>query len=179
MGKNSVRLSKEKGDFVKRLIKEHNMTQVQLAIKMNRAPEDLNPILNGKRTLSVEAAEKIADEFPGEVSAAWLLGLSEHKTVADHFTKVINEMNQEADLLFTGLSSFALLSGYEIIQPKIGGNASLDEMFQEIHSGYVIKKGERSISLSCVDMNRFENEVNDFVELMLKHLFARREEKHG
>lgn len=179
MGKKGVLLSKEKGNFVKELIRKHKMTQVQLAIKINYSPEHLSSVLSGSRTLIPDAAESIANEFPGEVSAAWLLGYSEHKTVAHHLDAVVDQVNQEAALLFSGLSSFALLSGYEIIQPKIGGNPSLGEMFQEMRIGYVIKKGAQSISLSLEDMNRFENEVNDVVELMLRHLFARKEEKHG
>ena len=155
------------------------MSQIELALKINYSPEHLNSVLSGYRTITPEAAEKISNAFPGEVSAAWLLGYSEYKTVAHHFDAVIAQADKEAALLFNGLSSFALLSGYEIIPPKIGGNSSLNELFKEMRSGYIIKKEEKTVSLSLEEMNLFENEVNDFVELMLKHLFKREDYTHG
>lgn len=180
MPKIDEKINALRGDRVKRVLKEEKKSQKWLAEKLFLKPEHLNMMLNGKRPLGEDKIQTIASLFPNRaMRIGWLLGYEDYENNADHLAKVVDEMNREGDLLFTGLSAFALLSGYEIIPPKIFEKKSLDEMFQEMRNGYVIKSGKSSISLSLEDMNRFENEVNDFVELMLKHLFARKEGKNG
>jgi hypothetical protein len=41
-------------------------------------------------------------------------------------------------------------------------------------AGYRITKDNQTVTLSLEEMNRFENEVCDFVELKLKHLFKQK-----
>ena len=83
-------------------------------------------------------------------------------------------MNNEGDLLYTGLSAFALLNQFEITPPQTKGTGSLENYLRNIKAGYKIAKGEQAVTLSIEEMNQFENEVCDFVELKLKHLFKQK-----
>lgn len=174
MGANGAKVIKERGDFVKSLLKKRGMTQLQLALAIPCSQENLSSILSGKRSLSIEMAKRITSFFPGAFTTEWLLGLSDYKSNADHLSSVVNEINLESDLLLAGLSAFAQLSGYEVTVPDFHNFKSTDEYLQKLKCGYIIKHGEDEVRLSAEEFNRFENEVYDFVKLQVEHLFKRK-----
>ena len=77
-------------------------------------------------------------------------------------------------MLFTGLSAFATLAGYSISTAEMSDQKSLSEYFSAMKGYCKIRKGDKQVCMSLAEMNHFENEVFDFVELKLKHLFKQK-----
>lgn len=186
MAKPSEELTKKRAERAKGLFAwwktEHpgeRKTQQELANRMEISPIVLNSKLNGKRTLTESDAQKIADYFPG-VLVEYILGFVDYKTNGEKFCAAISQVKNEGDLLFAGLSAFAQLTDYEIelTSPahSPGENrAPIESWLKMFRDGYTIHHGDKSVQLTLEEMNQFENEVCDFVELKLKHLFQRKE----
>lgn len=90
-------------------------------------------------------------------------------------------MQDEAHLLFLGLNAFAKLCDYQIsaASPVHTDPAPVEEVLKAIREGYTIRKENQTVRLSVEEMNAFENEVCDFVELKLKHLFKQKGERNN
>ena len=58
--------------------------------------------------------------------------------------------------------------------PNLSNTGSFENYFKQMKAGYRITKDNQTVTLSLEEMNRFENEVCDFVELKLKHLFKQK-----
>ena len=88
-------------------------------------------------------------------------------------------MQNESDLLMRGLAAFAKLCDYQIsaASPVQTDPAPVGEVLKAIREGYTIRKDDQTVRLSLEEMNDFENEVCDFVELKLKHLFKQKGER--
>lgn len=161
--------------------KKLNLTQEMLAEKIGELPENNGKDRSDKQIGYMERGiREISPEYARLLGKAlgilpeYLLVEVDYATEAEHFSNVINAMNNEGDLLYTGLCAFALLNQFEITPPITRNTGSLENYFRNIKAGYKIAKGEQAISLSIEEMNRFENEVCDFVELKLKHLFKQK-----
>ncbi len=111
MGAKGVKIIKERGDFVKKLVKQHGMTQLKLALEIPVAPENLSSILNGKRALSADIAERIASIFKGEITANWLMGYDDFKTEAERISYIVRKNYSQIDLI----QNLITLHGYTIM----------------------------------------------------------------
>ena len=137
-----------------------------------RNEKQVSYIENGTRQISAEYA-RLFGKVLG-VQASYLLGESDYETEAARFYSVINNMNQEGNLLYSGLCAFAILTDYEITPPNLANTGSIKNYFKEMKAGYKITKNNQTVTLSLEEMNRFENEICDFVELKLIHLFKKK-----
>lgn len=173
MGRKSVPVNPVRGERLKELLEKHGVSQEELAERIGYSKEHISYIVNGKRNLTADAAEAIANIFK-TVSVEWLLGFSPYMNAAEHFVKALDDMDREASTLFTGFSAFATLAGYSISTENISGKGTISEYFSSTKEYCKISKGEKQVCLSLEEMNRFENEVYDFVELKIKHLFAQK-----
>ena len=102
---------------------------------------------------------------------------TDYKNNAEKFGAAVSKMQNEGNLLFLGLGSFAKLCDYQIDSPVFKDHCSVEEALKPIREGYTIRKDDRTVQLSLEEMNDFENEVCDFVELKLKHLFKQKGER--
>lgn len=180
MARPKVEINPIRGLRLKQICEEQKITQKQLSNIIHITQQSISSMVNGTATVTVETADLVTRAFP-EYRKEWLLGLDDYKTEADlqraraeQFTQAIDEMEYEGSLLYTGLCAFARLNGIEITPPQTKGTGSLENYFRAVKKGYTISKGEQAVSLSVEEMNRFENEVCDFVELKLKHLFKQK-----
>lgn len=180
MARPKVEINPIRGLRLKQICEEQKITQKQLSNVIHITQQSISSMVNGTATVTVETADLVTMAFP-EYRKEWLLGLDDYKTEADvqraraeQFTQAIDVMEYEGSLLYTGLCAFARLNGIEITPPKTRETGSLENYFRNIKAGYMIAKGGQAISLSVEEMNRFENEVCDFVELKLKHLFKQK-----
>ncbi len=166
------------GQRVKELLKERKAegkqaSQEWLAEQLDISTVYLSDIVRGIKRLTPEMAMKIIKIFPS-VRMEWLLGEDDFKTEAARFHSVIDTMNHEGNLLYTGLCAFAMLTDYEVTPPNLPNTGSVENYLKELKAGYRIMKDNQTVTLSLEEMNRFENEVCDFVELKLKHLFKQK-----
>ena len=73
-----------------------------------------------------------------------------------------------------GVRNRTMLTDYEVTPPNLPNTGSVENYLKELKAGYRIMKDNQTVTLSLEEMNRFENEVCDFVELKLKHLFKQK-----
>lgn len=191
MTKPSEELNKKRGDRVKELFKwwnalhpEQKKTQAELADTMSGrngkgiSAIALNAKLNNGRTLTEKDAREIAAYFPGS-RFEFIMCYDDYMTDSEKFGAVISDMQDEAHLLLLGLNAFSKLCDYQIsaASPVRTDPAPVGEVLKAIREGYTIRKDDRTVRLSLEEMNDFENEVCDFVELKLKHLFKQKGER--
>lgn len=182
MAKPSEELSKIRGERVKALLQANKWTQGQLAEKMHTSVTALNAKLNGKRSLTEEDAEIIAQLFP-PTRKGWILGIEQDRTQAVEILRIIEESGHQSALVHAGFKLLASAIGYEITFPlTIGGipgrvTADKDGMInaedavKSVKQGYEIAKGEESVTLSIEQMNSFLNKLYAHIEVELKYLF--------
>ena len=165
------------GQRVKKLLKENTIdgmraTQERLAEKLDISTVYLSDIVRGSKRLTPELAIKIAKLFP-PTRIEWLLGEDDFQTEAMRFMDEMAVIRHEGNLLYTGLCAFAELTDYKTT-PLAMNAGSFEEFFDAVKAAYRITDGKQSVTLSLEEMNQFENEVCDFVELKLKHLFKQK-----
>lgn len=162
------------GKRLKELCEAEGITQVQLAKEVFLSQQTVSKIIKGHSSLTEDTAHRIHDKYPA-YPFEWLMGYSNYKTNAEHLADVLSQCQKEGELLMVGLQAFAQLSGYTITftspvllddQRKAPAEAWL-KMFRE---GYTISNGEKSATISLEEMNRFQNEICDFVEFKLKRI---------
>ena len=143
---------------------------------MSRKKTEINPvraervkIVKQKTALTEETAHDILSAFPIN-RIEWLLGYDDYMTFSDQLTGVIRETNREAELLHTGFFSFAQLSGFKIDVAPFPGTGSLEETFRNMKEYCTISRDGKSVTLSMADLNSFENELSDYIELRLRYM---------
>ena len=63
MGRKPVKINPKKGERVKQLLNEYNVTQKEIAAVLHYSPEQISYIVNGKRDLTEPAAQELVDYF--------------------------------------------------------------------------------------------------------------------
>lgn len=138
-----------------------------------RSAKHISYLENGTRAMSAEYAGLLAQVL--NVRTEYLLLKDDNKTNAAIFAKAITKKCHEGDTLMVGLSVFAELAGYQIeFNMPHSGKISADKALESIKTAYTLSHDGAVIRLSVDEMNAFENEVFDSVELQLKHLFKRK-----
>ena len=180
MARPKVEINPIRGLRLKQICEEQGIKQNHLSKIIHITQQSISNMMTGKATVTIDTVNQVTKVFP-EYRKEWLLGLDDYKTEADlkranaeQFSQAIDTMKYEGSLLYTGLSAFAKLSGFDITPPITRNTGSLENYFKQMKAGYKISKGNQTVTLSLEEMNRFENEVCDFVELKLKHLFMQK-----
>lgn len=188
--KNNVTLEEKKkicGERLRACREKMHLTQEELIERVMQLPENngkersekqIGYIENGKRLISAEYARLLGKVLG--VLPSYLLGEIDYKTEKERAYYKLYETRQESDLLYLGLNFFAKLTNYEITSPNFSNAETIEKVLETIKYAYKITKDNQTITLSLDEMNRFENEVCDIVELKLKHLFIQKAgEKNG
>lgn len=171
------------GQRLRECREEKGMTQAKLAEAVYQLPENrgkersanqIGYLERGTRPISLEYAALLSKVLG--VREEYLLGKDDHKNIIQQFQKMVDDVQLEGFLLYTGLSAYAELAGYTITAPPLMEGRSFEEIFTDMKNGYQISKDGKTIAMSMAEMNRFENEVFDFVELKFKHLFKEKED---
>lgn len=177
MPRPKAEINVKRCERLKQIIKEQGIKQTKLSEETGISQQAISAMVQGKANVTETTAEIMAEKFP-QYSVKWLLGFTDYKNNAEEFRITISRMQHEGDLLLKGLSSFAQLANYQIklCSPvSAHGKIAIEDALKAVRDGYIISHDNVSIQLSIEEMNAFENEVCDFVELQLKHLFKRKE----
>lgn len=159
---------------LKQFIRETGITQKQLSNETNISQQSISAMIQEKANVTELTAQIIAAKYP-EYSVEWLLGFSDYKNATEKNLAVISRARHAGDLLFEGLNAFAELAGYHItLASPVQNKSTVEVALKMVRDGYKFSHNGISIQLSLEEMNAFENEVCDFVELQLKHLFKRK-----
>ena len=63
MGRKAVTINPKKGERLRQLLQEYNVSQKEIASVLNYSPEQISYIINGKRNLTEPAAKEIVKYF--------------------------------------------------------------------------------------------------------------------
>ena len=170
MGRKRVEIKPEPAERLKQLCEEENIKQQELASLICTSPQTISKIINKKSSLTEDNASRIVALYP-KYRFEWLMGYDPYKTNADLFMGVIADTQKESDMMMLGLQAFASLCGYEISReiPDSCQN-DLATVFRKAHAKYTISHNEEIAKISLEEMNRFQNEICDFVEFKLSRL---------
>lgn len=174
MSRPRVEINTERCKRLKQLIEETGIKQNQLAADTGISQQSISAMVQEKANVTDTTIEIIAKKFP-RYSAEWLSGYSDYKNSAERFAAVISRSRNEGELLLMGLDTFAHLAGYQIeLNMPHSDKISVDKALESVKTAYTLSHDGAVIRLSVDEMNAFENEVFDSVELQLKHLFKRK-----
>lgn len=164
MAKTDIELGKKRGERVKELIKAHNMTQEELAYKIGYTPTHLSAVLNGRRSLTVEAAQSISELFPA-TRYQWIMCFDDFKTDNEKAIKKISDINSEWQSRLSAVRILAYLSGYDIELFKENNTDSdpIEYVLRSVKEGYkIIKDG---VTIATIPIDRFNLLALDVQEL--------------
>lgn len=168
-GSNKVELGKKRGARVKQLLKEKKMRQSDLADLINCTPEHLCAMLNGKRTITNETAQQIADVFK-PVRREWILCEDDYRTEQEKNYSQFCDWNNEWKRRLAGVQILASLSGYEIeIFQTNTSKCEIETVLQSLKEGYkIIKNGEVLATCSLERFNLLALDCQELVEQRIK-----------
>lgn len=152
------RINRFTTERVKEVRQAQNLTQKQLAERIHRMPSMISMVEGGKRGLSYEDAEKIAEVCNCRVE--YLLGLDQYKTQDDHFHAFEN-----AFYSVDGIGLDALIA---YVSVRTGISFALNDgeyWLSYYHSDYHVS-GE--------EMSALKQEIIDFAAFKLNQLAARK-----
>lgn len=189
MSRPKVEINVKRCERLKQIIDETGISQKQLWKKTGLSQQAISAMVRGNANVTETTAKLVTGLFP-QYSVDWLMGSSDYKNESHFASQWLKGAVKAENLLLAGLSSFASLSGYEITPPKLTATITTEEGLSmpltaencddlskatlTMVSGYVISKDGQSVELNPEEMDAFENEVCDFVEFKLKHLFKQR-----
>ena len=164
---------------LKQILDDTHTTQKWLSKKTGISQQAISAMIKKNANVTETTAELVTDLFP-QYSFEWLMGYTDFKNDSEKYGSVISEIQHESDLLYYGLTAFANLCDYQIefaspAHMPEEKSASIEKWLKMFRDGYIIRKDDKAVQLTIEEMNQFENEVCDFVELKLKHLFKQKE----
>ena len=83
MPRKPVEVNQECGQRLKLLLKERNITQKDLAVRLGDEPQHISNIVRGNRRLTGDIADRITSEIFPDVRPDWLLCRDNFKTQAE------------------------------------------------------------------------------------------------
>lgn len=176
MPRPKAEINVKRCERLKQVIKEQGIKQTRLSEETGISQQAISAMVQGKANVTETTAEIMAEKFP-QYSVEWLLGFTDYKNNAEKFGITASQIQHEGHLLLKGLLSFAQLANYQIkpCSPvSTHGKIAVEDVLKAVREGYIISHNHASIQLSLEEMNTFENEVFDFIELQLKHVFKRK-----
>lgn len=174
MARPKIEINVKRCERLKQIIEETGVKQNELAFNTGISQQAISSMVQKKANVTETTAEIIVKMFP-QYSFEWLMGYTDYKNNTEKLCAVISKAQNEGDLLLSGLSAFAQLCDYHIkLSSPAHGSHNVEDVLKMVTEGYTLTHDGASIQLSLEEMNAFENEVCDFVELKLKHLFKQR-----
>lgn len=153
---------KVRGERVKTIYQEQNISQGQLAERINMPQSAISEMVNGKRTVTETTARAIVQVFP-QYSYEWLMGDSDYKTLAEKNLAMFQQVRHDGELLDIAFFYFAKLNDYTVEHPDFSSTHQVEEAIHLVNHGYKICKGGQSRQLSIHELRDLENEICDYI----------------
>lgn len=169
MGRPKTEINPKRAERLKELIKAEGITQTQFAGSVGMSQQNISRIITKKHALTEETARTIIDHYP-KYPLEWLLGYEDYMTVADKLVAELSQAQEESDFMTFALIGLARLSGFTVDPAEQQSDNSPQSVINAIKKSVTFSRDGRSVSLSLAELNDFENELCDYVEMRLKHM---------
>ena len=146
----------------KELREANNLTQEQLADKLDCSKMKIYYIEACKRGINKHTAKDVAELF--NIDMNYLLDeKTAFKTSLDEFNSALKQSAYENSLMNTAIINLAKLNGFEItINDIYKGDGNLKSTFENMRKFMTFNKdGEEVLSLSLEEVNQFGNNLSD------------------
>ena len=163
------RLRKLRAERLRKLIKREGISQIKLASLINRSQQNISKVINLKATLTEDNAQFIISAFP-EYRIEWLLGYDDVMLKKDYFAKTLKKAQGESEIMEQALFGLAALSGFAINPTNPAPDRSVENILQAVKGGITFSRDGKNASMSLTELNDFENELCDYVEMRLKRM---------
>ena len=176
MARTAQKINPKSADNLRRLCNDMGISQTKLAELTGLTANTISKIVTGKSPLTHNVATIIVEAFP-MYRTEWLEGLDDYPTNTGN-TLIRSAVNasRHREALHNAFVPFAMLCGYSVAAVKSDVHAA-NCVIKDAITGYKLSKGRRTIQLTDDELADFENEISDFVDLKLRHLFAQKGEK--
>ena len=159
----SPRINPISGTRLKKLISEQKLKQCDLAKEINISQKHLSNIITGKKALTLENAQILAEKFG--VRYEYLLGTDDFAT-DEEMTACFNQAWEEAEKEDSVFPVLFELAGFKV-QPQ---RETLPDN-STIRTGYKILHGDNSCTLCTeTDITALINELIEYTEFKLYKL---------
>lgn len=172
-------LSKEPGLRAKSLFEwwnnehpEDKKTQRGLAISMNIETTNLNAMLNGKRTITLKSAQKIAEYFPG-VKVEYIMGMTDFITDNEEFDSFYQRCIITASEKVDTFTHLAAGCGFTVIPAGTDCLVS-DGTSIKTEDYFYIKQGDRKIIIYYSQIGEILDELSGFLSVRLSNLIGKK-----
>lgn len=181
MSKPKTEINPLRAERLNTLVEDTGLTQVQFTgdVKVKGSAyknphrlmtqQALSRIINLKAPLTEQTAQKIIMKYP-KYRIEWLLGFDDYMTTADLFAATLNQSREEGDTLHNAVVALAGLSGFTVEATEPQPDTSVFSIINAIKKGLTFKRDGKSVSFSLAELNEFENEICDYVEMRLKRM---------
>lgn len=181
MGNKKKEINAESGKRLKKLITTYGIPQKMFAEMIGYTEQHLSLIVTGKRSLTIEAAKRIAKMM--NVRVEWLMGLDDYMTQHDvDVSPQIDGMNRRKDVC-GAMELLARVVGYKISEQPNDGERAFQILansdgcyIEEVGDKYCISKnGSKPVRLNYNEFLLLSKEIADFAEFKLNKLLKERE----
>ena len=173
MARTAQEINPKSSDRLKQLCHDMDISQTRLAELSGLTTNTLSKIATGKSPLTHYVASCIVDVFP-MYRTEWLEGLDDDPivtggTIIRSAVKAVKRFR----VLHNAFIPIATLCGYSVSAVKSDIQAA-NYIAKDAITGYRLSKGKQTIYLTDDEMSDFENEISEFVELKIRHLFRQK-----
>ena len=171
MSRKKTKINPIRAERVKKIIERAGISQSDFATRISQTQQNVSRIINLKTALTEETAQDIVSAFPEyRIRIEWLLGYDDDMTDEDHFMSTIETGRKETEILENALFGLARLSGFTIAPTKKYPDRSVESIIGAIKTGLTFSRDGKSVSFSLAELNAFENEICDYVEMRLNRM---------
>lgn len=167
MSKKKKEINPIRAERLKKLIEREGIRQIELARLINRTQQNISKVINLKAALTEDNAQFIISAFP-EYRIEWLLGYDDVMLKTDYFAKTLKKAQGESEIMERALFGLAALSGFAINPTNPASDRSVESILKAIKGGITFSRDGKNVSMSLTELNDFENELCDYVEMRLK-----------
>lgn len=169
MSRPKTEINSVRADRLKQLIEREGLTQQKFAELTDQTQQNVSRIIKMKTPLTEYNAGEIIKHFP-RYRIEGLLGYDDYMTHEDYFMGMIEQGRTEGETLENALFGLARLSGFTIAPTKTYPDRSVESIVSAIKTGLTFSRDGKSVSFSLAELNDFENEICDYVEMRLKRM---------
>ena len=166
MSRKKTEINPIRADRLKTLIDASGITQKQLADRIYQSQQNISRIIQKRQPLTEETARLIISAFP-DFRIEWLLGYDDIMKKQDLIPTKYEKMRIEKDTLERSLFELIRLSDFSINLRSIENLVDLHDFLKKYCT---ITRDGKTITFSVEDLNRFENEICDYIEFRLLHM---------
>ena len=162
--------NKKLGERVRELRKASNLTQEQLADKLNFSGKYIGDLEKGRRNITPQTAQLMANLFGCDPKYLLDENVTDKSTI-DTLNKALTQITYESHLMINAIISLAELNGYEVEVMDMWKSNSLHESFSKMNE-YIIfnKNGEKEFSMSLKEAILFGNNLSSIFEANIKFI---------